>query len=116
MVFRAIKLNIKLFRWERALMLAQQYKQHIETVLWYRRRYVYSPAIALRCGARPASFMPLSWLCCTSRYLAAANGEESIPSFQELQDQVPLDEQLIKQRVLEEKAKEAQRPGAKRYV
>jgi intraflagellar transport protein 80 len=37
-VFRAIKLNIKLFRWERALALAEQYKQHVETVLWYRRR------------------------------------------------------------------------------
>lgn len=36
LVYRAIKLNVKLFRWDRALDLAQQYKQHIDTVLWYR--------------------------------------------------------------------------------
>ncbi|GFH28239.1 WD_REPEATS_REGION domain-containing protein [Haematococcus lacustris] len=77
LTYRAIKLNIKLFRWERALALAQQYKQHTDTVLWYRQR---------------------------------------IPQFQELFEQVALDEKQIKQRILEEKAKEAQRPGAKRYV
>ncbi|KAJ9526633.1 hypothetical protein QJQ45_017601 [Haematococcus lacustris] len=87
LTYRAIKLNIKLFRWERALALAQQYKQHTDTVLWYRQRY-----------------------------LAAAAAEESIPQFQELFEQVALDEKQIKQRILEEKAKEAQRPGAKRYV
>lgn len=38
LVYRAIKANIKLFRWDRALDLAQQYKQHVETVLWYRQR------------------------------------------------------------------------------
>ena len=33
-------MNIKLFRWDRALDLAKQYKQHVDTVLWYRRRYL----------------------------------------------------------------------------
>jgi intraflagellar transport protein 80 len=50
------------------------------------------------------------------RYLAAAAGEETLPRFQELQDQVPLDEGAIRGRIQEEKAKELQRPGAKRYV
>lgn len=40
LVYRAIKMNIKLFRWDRALDLAKQYKQHVDTVLWYRRRYL----------------------------------------------------------------------------
>lgn len=44
LVYRAIKMNIKLFRWDRALDLAQQYKQHVDTVLWYRLKCV------LRCG------------------------------------------------------------------
>lgn len=38
LVYRAIKMNIKLFRWDRALDLAQQYNQHVDTVLWYRHR------------------------------------------------------------------------------
>ena len=59
MLYRAIKMNVKLFRWERALDLAQQHKQHVETVLWYRRRY-----------------------------LSAAAGEESIARFKELSEQV----------------------------
>jgi len=38
--YRAIKLNIKLFRWERALDIAINHKTHIETVLAYRKRYL----------------------------------------------------------------------------
>lgn len=59
LLYRAIKMNVKLYRWERALDLAQQYKQHIETVLWYRRRY-----------------------------LLAAAGEETIARFKDLTEQV----------------------------
>lgn len=91
LIYRAIKLNIKLFNWERALDLAQQYKQHTETVLWYRQRF-----------------------------LVAARAEESIKRFSDLLDQLggpnALIEGEIRQRIQEEKAKEAQRPGAKRYI
>ena len=59
LIYRAIKMNVKLYRWERALNLAQQYKQHVETVLWYRRKY-----------------------------LQAANGEETIERFKDLTEQV----------------------------
>jgi len=38
--YRAIKLNIKLFKWDRALELAVNNKTHIETVLAYRKRYL----------------------------------------------------------------------------
>uniref|UniRef100_A0A7S0WTZ1 Intraflagellar transport protein 80 homolog n=1 Tax=Chlamydomonas leiostraca TaxID=1034604 RepID=A0A7S0WTZ1_9CHLO len=87
LVYRAIKMNIKLFRWDRALDLAQQYKQHVETVLWYRQRY-----------------------------LLAAGGEESNGRFAELAEQMQVDENQIRGLIQEEKAKEAARPGAKRYA
>jgi len=87
LVYRAIKMNIKLFRWDRALDLALQYKQHVDTVLWYRREY-----------------------------LRAAAGEESNKRFKDLTDETPLDEKSIKENISNEKVKEAQRPGAKRYI
>lgn len=34
--YRAIKLNIKLYRWEKALDLALQNKTHVDTVVGYR--------------------------------------------------------------------------------
>ena len=42
LVYRAIKLNVRISRWERALALAAEHKQHIDTVLWYRSRYLNS--------------------------------------------------------------------------
>jgi len=38
--YRAIKLNIKLFKWERAFDIAVQYKTHVDTVLAYRKKYL----------------------------------------------------------------------------
>jgi len=40
LVYRAIKLNLLLYRWTRALDLAVKYKMHIETVLAYRQRHL----------------------------------------------------------------------------
>lgn len=40
LLYRAIKLNINLFRWERALEIAQLGKQHIDTVVGYRQRFL----------------------------------------------------------------------------
>lgn len=40
LVYRAIKLNINLFRWDRAYNLALQNKVHIDTVLAYRNKYL----------------------------------------------------------------------------
>lgn len=42
LVYRAIKLNINLFRWARALDLALKHKVHVETVLAYRQKYLQS--------------------------------------------------------------------------
>eukprot|EP00736_Rhodelphis_marinus_P011395 Rmarinus@m.26807 len=42
LLYRAIKLNIKLFRWDRALEIAVSHKTHLDTVLAYRKRYLDS--------------------------------------------------------------------------
>uniref|UniRef100_A0A0N5A873 Intraflagellar transport protein 80 homolog n=1 Tax=Syphacia muris TaxID=451379 RepID=A0A0N5A873_9BILA len=39
-VFEAIMFNVSMFRWKRALELAVHYKQHIDTVIGYRQRYL----------------------------------------------------------------------------
>jgi hypothetical protein len=38
-VYRAIKLRTRLHHWQRALALARQHKQHIDTVLMLRGRW-----------------------------------------------------------------------------
>lgn len=40
LVYRAIKLNMELFRWNRALELAIKHRTHIDTVLAYRALYM----------------------------------------------------------------------------
>ncbi|KAJ3020204.1 Intraflagellar transport protein 80 [Thoreauomyces humboldtii] len=40
MTYRAIKMWIGLFNWERALELAIKYKTHVDTVLYYREKYL----------------------------------------------------------------------------
>ena len=42
LIYRAIKININLFRWDRALGLALTYKTHVDTVLAYREKYLKS--------------------------------------------------------------------------
>ena len=42
LIYRAIKININLFRWDRALNLALANKTHVDTVLAYRKKYLDS--------------------------------------------------------------------------
>jgi len=42
LIYRAINLNIKIFRWEKALDLAVKHKTHVDTVLAYRKKYLNS--------------------------------------------------------------------------
>ena len=42
LIYRAIKININLFRWDRALNLALNFKTHIDTFLGYRQKYLAS--------------------------------------------------------------------------
>ena len=39
LVYRAIKMNVRLFKWNRALDLAINNKVHVDTVLYYRKKY-----------------------------------------------------------------------------
>lgn len=38
--YRAIKLNIKMYKWDRALELAVNNKTHVDTVIAYRKRFL----------------------------------------------------------------------------
>jgi len=40
--YRAIKMNIRLFKWTRALEIAVTNKKHVDTVIGYRKRYLES--------------------------------------------------------------------------
>jgi hypothetical protein len=40
LLYRAVKLNIDLYRWNRALDLAVKQKVHVDTVLAYRQRHL----------------------------------------------------------------------------
>ena len=40
LLYRAIKMNIRLFRWDRALELAVKHRSHVDTVLAYRAKYL----------------------------------------------------------------------------
>ncbi|EFC50188.1 hypothetical protein NAEGRDRAFT_77945 [Naegleria gruberi] len=40
LIYRAVKMHIKLYKWDRALDLAKRFKLHIDTVIAYRRRYL----------------------------------------------------------------------------
>lgn len=42
LIYRAIKMHIRLYNWGRALELAESHKVHINTVLAFRRRYLES--------------------------------------------------------------------------
>ena len=43
--YRVIKMNINLFKWDRALNLALTHKTHIDTVLAYRRKFLESAGL-----------------------------------------------------------------------
>jgi hypothetical protein len=60
LLYRAVKLNIDLYRWNRALDLAVKQKVHVDTVLAYRQRH-----------------------------LDAFDRTENLPKFQQLSKQVP---------------------------
>lgn len=40
LIYRAIKMHIRLYFWNRALELATRFKAHVDTVLYYRRKYL----------------------------------------------------------------------------
>jgi intraflagellar transport protein 80 len=87
LVYRAIKMHLRLFNFERALQLAVSHKTHIDTVLGFRQKY-----------------------------LATFHKEETSESFlkPEIQ-QVEVDWSNIHQKIEKEKKDEESRPGARPY-
>ncbi|MCO5614629.1 hypothetical protein L7F22_068913 [Adiantum nelumboides] len=77
LIYRAIKVNLRLLNWDRALEIALLHKKHIDTVLWKR-----------------------------GQYLSDTNQEETKDAFKNLKDQVPIDVETIKQNISEEKTRE----------
>lgn len=83
-IYRAIKMCIRLFHWERAYDLARTHQQHIDTVLLYRQKY-----------------------------LVAHGAEESIPKLATAAQQLgALEEDAIRARIDAEKQRERERGGA----
>lgn len=76
--YRAIKMNIKLYRWDRALDLAIKHKTHVDTVLAFRQRY-----------------------------LEDCKKEEDNDRFKEYMNEVDIDWETIRSKIEAEKAKEA---------
>eukprot|EP00742_Colponemidia_sp_Colp-10_P003383 GILJ01003603.1.p1 GENE.GILJ01003603.1~~GILJ01003603.1.p1 ORF type:complete len:791 (-),score=83.24 GILJ01003603.1:145-2424(-) len=86
LVYRAIKLNIRLYRWDRALDLAVLHKTHVDTVLAYRQRY-----------------------------LQQHNRQESNKRFLQYAQEVSINWETIKSKIENEKRKESELPGARPY-
>jgi len=84
--YRAIRMHIKLFSWDRALDLAIQYKTHVDTVLAFRQNY-----------------------------LTHFNKPETIPKFKQMAEGVDFDWEKVKAKIEEEKQKEKSRRDAKPY-
>ena len=85
-VYRAIKLFIRLFQWEKAFELARAQQTHMDTVLYYRQRH-------------------LSLLGCS---------DESIPKLAQAALQVgPLSESMIRAKIEAEREKERERGGVR---
>lgn len=75
--YRAIKMNIKLFRWDRALDLAIKNKTHVDTVLAFRQKY-----------------------------LEECRKDEDNERFKEYMNEVQIDWETIKAKIEADKAKE----------
>ena len=80
-------MNIRTYRWDRALQLAQKHDTHVATVLLERRRH-----------------------------LVKAGKSETNKTFQQGNAEVEINEALVSQQVQQEALNEAARPGAVSYA
>eukprot|EP00164_Ancoracysta_twista_P001772 GFYU01002327.1.p1 GENE.GFYU01002327.1~~GFYU01002327.1.p1 ORF type:complete len:763 (-),score=200.01 GFYU01002327.1:142-2430(-) len=85
LIYRAIKMHIRLFNWDRALDIAWQHKSHVDTVLAYRQKY-----------------------------LDALGKQENNERFLQVPAELASDWETIQTKIREEKIAEAERPGAMR--
>lgn len=86
LIYRAIKLHVKLFNWNQALLLCTQHEAYLDIVLWYRRRFLNS-----------------------------ISEEETLQEFIQYQNH-PIDDEHIRHRIEEEHQQEATRPGTRPYL
>ena len=84
--YRAIMVNVRTLKWERALQLAQKHNTHVATVLLERRKL-----------------------------LAKAGRSETLKTFQQSNAETEIDEDMVLQRVQQEHAKEAAKASANPY-
>lgn len=86
LIYRAIKLNVRLHRWQAALEMALKYGTHVDTVLHYRQEF-----------------------------LRVAQRAEEMPAFLQYAGKVEIDPEAIKQKIAADKEAEKRRPGAAPY-
>lgn len=96
-VYRAVKLNVRLGRWERALEVARAAGAHVDTALWYRQRHLQAAAAAAAAAAGGGG--------------VSVPPRETIPAFLAAAA-VVVDPAAIRARRRAEKAAERARPGA----
>ena len=81
--YRAIKMNIKLYKWDKALDIAIAQKTHVDTVIAYRKRFI-------------------------EQY----NKQETNDRFTQLNQEITVDWDTVKTKIKAEKEREAQMAGA----
>ena len=81
--YRAIKMNIKLYKWDKALDIAIAQKTHVDTVIAYRKRFI-------------------------EQY----NKQETNDRFTQLNQEITVDWETVKTKIKAEKEREAQMAGA----
>eukprot|EP00002_Diphylleia_rotans_P010893 TRINITY_DN2155_c0_g1_i3.p1 TRINITY_DN2155_c0_g1~~TRINITY_DN2155_c0_g1_i3.p1 ORF type:complete len:101 (-),score=27.47 TRINITY_DN2155_c0_g1_i3:229-531(-) len=75
--YRAIKMRIRSFEWDKAFDIAVKQKKHIDTVFYYRKKY-----------------------------LASTGKQETNKRFMKLSEEVKIDEEAIRLKISEDKARE----------
>ena len=82
LVYRAIKMNIKLYKWDKALDIAMAQKTHVDTVIAYRKRF-----------------------------LEQYQKEETNDRFRQLNQEIQVEWETVKTKIKAEKEREAQMAG-----
>jgi len=81
--YRAIKMNIKMYKWDKALDIAIAQKTHVDTVIAYRKRF-----------------------------LEQYQKEETNERFTQLNQEIQVDWETVKTKIKAEKERETQMAGA----
>jgi WD40 repeat protein len=139
LIYRAIKMHIRLFHWDRALEIAQSKRVHVETVLAHRQRYLESLTKLQRMQLQRQGKLddaqqnqggqgeveldengeplPSSNKNGESPTSMAMAGEvrETLPRFLAAMNGVTINWENVERLVQEDKEREAQRPGARPY-